>query len=341
MVERRATPAPRWPPRCCAWAASRASPAPRSRCRSRCRAGTPQILVDGGATVDCTAEWLVQFAVHGPRVRPHPPRRRRAHASACSPTARSRARATTLRKAVVRRCSRRCPGSSATSRAATSCATRVDVIVTDGFTGNVALKTLEGAIRGHRRARVRRARVDARVRRGGARSSCRALLEAADAARPRQRPAARCSSASTACASSRTARRPRRAIVQRGAPRARLRARPTSSTRMQGRRSPMPAETHVEREPDRSRRRARASSASASRRSSRSTTTASRIDSDFADDLDADSLALIELVEALEEELGERTVGFTHRRRRPRRPEDGARRGRLRRRAGSERRAEP
>lgn len=30
----------------------------------------------------------------------------------------------------------------------------------------------------------------------------------------------------------------------------------------------------------------------------------------FADDLDADSLALIELVEALEEELAERTVGF-------------------------------
>jgi len=30
----------------------------------------------------------------------------------------------------------------------------------------------------------------------------------------------------------------------------------------------------------------------------------------FVDDLDADSLALIELVEALEEEIGERTVGF-------------------------------
>jgi acyl carrier protein len=30
----------------------------------------------------------------------------------------------------------------------------------------------------------------------------------------------------------------------------------------------------------------------------------------FADDLQADSLALIELVEALEEELAERTVGF-------------------------------
>jgi acyl carrier protein len=35
------------------------------------------------------------------------------------------------------------------------------------------------------------------------------------------------------------------------------------------------------------------------------------LDSRFADDLDADSLALIELVEALEEELGERTVGFS------------------------------
>jgi acyl carrier protein len=30
----------------------------------------------------------------------------------------------------------------------------------------------------------------------------------------------------------------------------------------------------------------------------------------FVDDLDADSLALIELVESLEEELSERTVGF-------------------------------
>ncbi len=30
----------------------------------------------------------------------------------------------------------------------------------------------------------------------------------------------------------------------------------------------------------------------------------------FGDDLEADSLALIELVEAIEEEVGERTVGF-------------------------------
>ncbi|HEY8218396.1 MAG TPA: acyl carrier protein [Acidimicrobiia bacterium] len=34
-------------------------------------------------------------------------------------------------------------------------------------------------------------------------------------------------------------------------------------------------------------------------------------DARFADDLEADSLALIELVEVLEAELGERTVGFS------------------------------
>jgi acyl carrier protein len=34
-------------------------------------------------------------------------------------------------------------------------------------------------------------------------------------------------------------------------------------------------------------------------------------DARFADDLEADSLALIELVEVLESELGERTVGFS------------------------------
>jgi acyl carrier protein len=53
----------------------------------------------------------------------------------------------------------------------------------------------------------------------------------------------------------------------------------------------MPAETHVERSPM-DREQVIAESAS------------------FVEDLDADSLALIELVEALEEELGERTVGF-------------------------------
>ena len=51
----------------------------------------------------------------------------------------------------------------------------------------------------------------------------------------------------------------------------------------------------------------------------------------FVEDLDADSLALIELVEALEEELGERTRRVPHRRRGPRGPAHGPRRRRLRR----------
>ena len=54
----------------------------------------------------------------------------------------------------------------------------------------------------------------------------------------------------------------------------------------------------------------RARSVTASPTSSRSTRPRSPRAQSFADDLDADSLALIELVEALEEELGERTVGF-------------------------------
>ena len=33
-------------------------------------------------------------------------------------------------------------------------------------------------------------------------------------------------------------------------------------------------------------------------------------DARFADDLDADSIAIIQLVESMEDELGERTVGF-------------------------------
>ena len=78
--------------------------------------------------------------------------------------------------------------------------------------------------------------------------------------------------------------------------------------------------------------RSSSSSATASPTSSRSSRPTISEGESFVDDLDADSLALIELVEALEEELGERTVGLPHRGRGPRGPEDGARRRRLRRR---------
>ena len=58
-----ATPARRWPPRCCAWAASAACNARRSPCRSPSRDATRRsILLDAGATVDPEPAWLVQWA---------------------------------------------------------------------------------------------------------------------------------------------------------------------------------------------------------------------------------------------------------------------------------------
>ncbi len=71
----------------------------------------------------------------------------------------------------------------------------------------------------------------------------------------------------------------------------------------------MPAETHVEQSPM---DRAAVLELIQDRLADILEIEASSIDEgdSFADDLDADSLALIELVEALEEELGERTVGF-------------------------------
>ena len=72
----------------------------------------------------------------------------------------------------------------------------------------------------------------------------------------------------------------------------------------------MPAETHVERSPigpDEVLRMIRERLAEILEIDESRIT----LDAKFSEDLDADSLALIELVEALEEELGERTVGFT------------------------------
>src|SRR6476646_5826338 len=72
----------------------------------------------------------------------------------------------------------------------------------------------------------------------------------------------------------------------------------------------MPAETHVERSPigpDEVLRMIRERLAEILEIDESRIT----LDSQFTEDLDADSLALIELVEAIEEELGERTVGFT------------------------------
>ena len=126
--------------------------------------------------------------------------------SGCCRTARSRARATTCARPRAPLLARR-KGFVGNVEGRDLLRASADVIVTDGFTGNVALKTARrraGRARGPRVRRARRARVR---RRWPTRSSCAC-------SKPPRRccpttPAARCCSASTACASSRTARRRR------------------------------------------------------------------------------------------------------------------------------------
>ena len=75
----------------------------------------------------------------------------------------------------------------------------VDVIVTDGFTGNVALKTVEGAIRGIAGLVFDALDVDARAAGGVGGGDARAARSGRHA-RPRHRGRRACCSASTACA---------------------------------------------------------------------------------------------------------------------------------------------
>jgi glycerol-3-phosphate acyltransferase PlsX len=104
-----------------------------------------QILIDGGATVDCDPEWLLQFARMGSEYA-----QARYHIDAPTIGLLSngeeagkgdvlRKRASSLLESL--------PGFVGNVEGRDLMAERPDVVVTDGFTGNVALKTLEGALR--------------------------------------------------------------------------------------------------------------------------------------------------------------------------------------------------
>ena len=105
----------------------------------------PQLLIDGGATVDCAPEWLVQFALLG-----------RAYASVRldleAPTVgllsngEEAGKGDELRKKVFPLLEA-VPGFIGNCEGRDLVSNRPDVVVTDGFTGNVALKTLEGAMK--------------------------------------------------------------------------------------------------------------------------------------------------------------------------------------------------
>ena len=246
----------------------------------------------------------------------------------------------------------------------------VDVVVTDGFTGNVALKTLEGGMRAARRGAARGVRATDDATKAAADVLLPGAAPAVRAARPRhlrRRHAAR--------RRRRVHHQPRLVVgPRRSSTPSGWRARWSQADlvgRLRRRGRVPPADRAVEHAGQSARRRTSADNRSASGRIRPDPRPGAIVPAEthveqgpmdrqevfelirdrladileiepgtitegqsFADDLDADSLALIELVEALEEELGERIGRLPHRRRGPRGPEDGARRRRLRARSG-------
>ena len=303
--------------------------------------GTPTVLLDAGANAECQPEWLVQFAQMGAvfaherygvdRAQGRPAVDRRGGEegqSAGQGDPPAAGRSAELAGAFIGNVEGRDLMTDG-----------VDVVVTDGFTGNVALKTLEGGLEALVRALFAVFGADRRSQRRRPRSSCRTCCRCTTQLDPDTYGGAMLLGVDGVCiishgSSSATAivnavgvaaemvdhghRRPapvgrhgltptsHRAFTSAQAAVA-GRVRPDSTRRHQE--SSVPAETHVEQGPlDRNGvfelirdRLADILEIDPS--------TIKEGDS-FVDDLDADSLALIELVEALEEELGERTVGF-------------------------------
>ncbi len=105
----------------------------------------PQLLVDAGATVDCRPEWLVQFALLGAeyaRVRLGIDEPRVGLLS----NGEEPGKGDSLRKEAALLLSD-VKGFCGNVEGRDLGRAGIDVVVTDGFTGNVALKTLEGALR--------------------------------------------------------------------------------------------------------------------------------------------------------------------------------------------------
>lgn len=105
----------------------------------------PQLLVDGGATVDCAPEWLEQFARLGGEYA-------RLRFGVEAPTigllsnGEEPGKGDELRKKAYALL-QDLPGFVGNVEGRDFLNPEVDVVVTDGFTGNVALKTLEGAMK--------------------------------------------------------------------------------------------------------------------------------------------------------------------------------------------------
>ena len=115
--------------------------------------GTPTVLLDAGANAECSPELLRAVRPDGRGLRPRPLRHRPSPGSACCRSARSPPRARRWSRRPTRCWPPRRPRGRRRRRFVGNVEGRdlmtdeVDVVVTDGFTGNVALKTLEGGMR--------------------------------------------------------------------------------------------------------------------------------------------------------------------------------------------------
>ena len=106
----------------------------------------PALMVDAGANAECTPEMLVQFAQMGAAYV-------RAHHGIAEPRigllsiGEESSKGTPLVKETHARLRDLVPGFVGNVEGRDLIPSPVDVVVTDGFTGNVALKTLEGALK--------------------------------------------------------------------------------------------------------------------------------------------------------------------------------------------------
>ncbi|MDQ1497245.1 MAG: phosphate acyltransferase [Actinomycetota bacterium] len=106
---------------------------------------TPTLLLDVGATVDCAPEWLVQFARMGAEYARLHHGIERARIGLLS-IGEEMGKGDEMRKRTYDLLSKE-PGFIGNVEGSDLTLGRADVVVTDGFTGNVALKTLEGGMR--------------------------------------------------------------------------------------------------------------------------------------------------------------------------------------------------
>ena len=106
---------------------------------------TPTLLLDVGATVDCAPEWLVQFARMGSEYARLRHGVEQARIGLLS-IGEEMGKGDELRKRTYDLFAR-LPGFVGNVEGCDLTLGRADVVVTDGFTGNVALKTIEGGMR--------------------------------------------------------------------------------------------------------------------------------------------------------------------------------------------------